>query len=374
MTQSPHQRTTEDFVRHLMRVPSELAFDPNATRPEIVAWRRLVRRKLRQLLAFPDVPEQPAPQLLGQEPREGYVLEKWEIYPEPGCAVPLLMLVPEGLSARNRAPAVLCFPGSECPKEVLCGEPWDGPWENKYGETAFMARQFVRQGFVAAAMDNPATGELASPSAPDWERQWANLIWLGRSYEGVSVFQKLTALRWIRSLPFVDGRCVAACGHSLGAKPALLMGVLDGCLAAVVWNDQASSWRERALALSLSRVAPWHYVPGFLRWFDYVDLMCALAPTPLLITEGGVVKDHQRIRKAYALQEARGSVKISFMPNFRDPAKRSRKRPPEDITPDTYYAGYANCDGAHYFKNDVAVPWLCATLGVEHRDRKRGGP
>jgi len=111
-------------------------------------------------------------------------------------------------------------------------------------------------------------------------------------------------------------------------------------------------------------VALWHYVPDFVRWFDYTDLMAALAPTPLLITEGGRMDDHARIRKAYTLTGARRNMKVAFMPHFADPASRNRRAIPEGIEPERFGV-YANYDGDHYFKDEVAVPWLCRILEVE---------
>jgi hypothetical protein len=76
-----------------------------------------------ELLALPEVPPQPAPRRLWAEARDGYVLEKWERYPEPGSVVPFLILVPEAANQGHRVPAVMCFPGSSDTKENLAGAP-----------------------------------------------------------------------------------------------------------------------------------------------------------------------------------------------------------------------------------------------------------
>jgi hypothetical protein len=122
-------------------------------------------------------------------------------------------------------------------------------------------------------------------------------------------------------------------------------------------GDAEWTSRRQPLATNLTPVAPWHYIPDFALRFDYVDLMCSLAPKAFLITEGGRIPDHARIRKAYALHEAGANLKISFMPNFADPAKRCRRKMPEGIDAEQY-AMYANYDADHYFKDRVAVPWL----------------
>lgn len=368
-----HQLTAR-FVRHLLRQPPCLAFPPRMQATALAGWKDGVRNRLRRLLAFPSVPRQPPPRQLEEVPRDGYRLQRWELYPEPGSVVPFLMLVPDGASAARPAPLVLCFPGSEHPKEFLCGEPWDGPGATPFGERQFMARQFARAGFVALAMDNPGTCSLFDPSQSHWARQAEHLLWLGRSYEGLSTFQKRVALRWAAGLPFVDRRRVAVCGHSLGAKPALHLGVLEPGVAAVIWNGHASDDRERALALNLTPAAPWHHVPGFARWFDCVDLMCALAPKPLLVTEGGHAKDLAKIRKAYRLDGAPRGFQSAFMPRFADPATRCRRRMPEEGLTLEDYMRYGNYDTDHYFKGDVAVPWLCRIFGMPVHDVSRPVP
>lgn len=336
-----------------MLQPPALAFDPKA---DFAAWKRKVRRKLREVLAFPDAPTV-SPRLISEKRRDGYRLQQWELYPEPKCVVPFLMLVPDKLPA----PAVMCFPGSDHPKEMLCGEKWRGIWENKWGDRQFMALQLVRAGYVAVAMDNPGTADMHHPSfTSGWRRNSEQLIWLGRSYEGLSTFQKYVALQWVKRLPFVTE--VATCGHSLGAKPALLLGLLDPAVRAVVWNDTAVDWRGRDVATNLTPVGMWHYIPSFIRWFDYSDLWAALAPTPLLITEGGQLSVHAKIRRAYRQAGVPGNLKITFMPNFQKASRQVRAQPPEGITL-KQFARYGNYDEAHYFKGEIAVPWLCRMLG-----------
>ncbi len=352
------QTRTAPFVADLLRRPAELAYRPGLSPRAFAAWQDRVRRKLKTLLAFPRVPRQPPPRLLRAEPRAGYTLQAWELYPEPGSAVPFLMLVPDGATAARPAPAVLCFPGTDHPKEGLCGEPVPDAFTPTFqDDRQKMALHMVRAGFVAVAFDNPGTASLHDPAYTDWKRQADHLMWLGRSYEGLSVFHKRAAFRWLRTRPFIDPARIAACGFSLGAKPALLLAAIEPRVAAVVWNDMASSWRNRETATRLAGVPPWHYIPGFARWFDYMDLMASLAPRPLLITEGGRLDDHARIRRAYAGLKRASRFKVTFMPHFADPKKRTRLPLPEGLAPKDY-GRYANYDGDHYFKPDAAIPWL----------------
>ena len=359
--------TTPGFVHHrLQALRPKLAFDPSFTREQFDEWKRRVRSRLRRLFALPRLGRLPAPAMVDSQTRDGYTLQRWEIYPEPDSVVPCLMLVPDGASRSSPVPAVLCLPGTDHPKECLAGEPCEWPWGSRFQEQDRMALHLVRAGLAAAVMDNPSTAELFDPLMTDWRRQSLELLWLGRSYEGLSTLHKLAALRWLRTVPLVDRGRIAVCGHSLGAKPALMAGLLDPTVRAVVWNDHAADWRVRSVTTNLMPVAPWHYVPGFALWFDYMDLMAALAPTPLLVTEGGRGEDHRRIRRAYALAGAAGGFRVTYMPSFASAQGRAldRRRMPVGLTAEEY-ARYCSFDGDHYFKADAAVPWLRRVLGPE---------
>ncbi|MFP4384563.1 MAG: alpha/beta hydrolase family protein [Spirochaetia bacterium] len=353
--------TTAGFIHYMFRKKPELAYRPGLSAPDFENWKMRVRQKLEDLLSFPQVPKQPEPKLIRRESREGYRLEEWELYPEPASAVPFLFLIPDTASESNPVPAVICIPGSKQPKEAVCGEEWDSEWVNRFGEHNYMALHMVKNGFAAAAFDNPGTASLAHPAARGPHRSSEQLLWLGRSYEGLSVFQKIKALEWMKNLSYIDETKIAACGHSLGAKPALLLGLIREDITAVVWNDFVSNWRHRDSLTNLDPVALWHYIPGFARWFDYTDIMAALAPKPFLVTEGGREEDHDKIREAYREAGSPEGAEFHFMPNFRNPENRNRDPIPEGVER-LEFGKYANYDGDHYFKDAEVIPWLKKVL------------
>ena len=357
------------FVHAYMKSDKpRLAFDPSMTAGEFPAWREAVRGKLLELMCFPDIPPQPEPKHLWSEARDGYELQKWEAYPEPLSAAPFLVLVPDGVSTLSPGPAVLCCPGSTSSKELLAGEPELDPSTpaNKHPVRNRMAQFYAKAGIVAAAVDNPGIGETAHRLRPERHEISVHLIWSGRHYEGLSVFQKLPILEWLRRQPYVDRGRVAVSGHSLGAKPALILGVLDPTLAAVVWNDFTSNWKQRAIVENLQHIAIHQYVPGLLEWFDYTDLMAAFAPRPFLITEGGRTRDIDRVRDAFRLLDAEDKIEVAYYPKYATPEQRPYDDVdmPEGLSMEEYFE-YANVDAPmHCFKENVAVPWLSEVLAA----------
>ena len=267
--------STAGFLQaQLKNLRPKLAFEPRMRAEDFPAWREAVREKLLELMCFPEAPNQPPPKRLWMKQRDGYRLEKREAYPEPFSVVPFLVLAPEGVSQQSPAPAVMCFPGSSSTKEKLAGEPElataetsrDWKWlDNR------MTFHYVKRGIVSVAVDNPAGGETASPLR-DREQMALCGIWMGRNYEGVSVYQKACILRWLSEQPFVDPDRIAASGHSLGAKPADILGVLYATLVkAVVHNDFVCHWAERAIALNFAPRAAYQTVPGLFQWFGSVS-------------------------------------------------------------------------------------------------------
>jgi hypothetical protein len=347
----------------------KLAFPPDMTREAFPAWQKAVREKLLELMCFPEVHGQPEPERIWSQPRQGYRLERWEAYPEPCSVVPYLLLVPDGASPRSPAPAVMCFPGSTGSKEALAGEPElpgsPSPDKTKWDDNR-MAWHFARRGLVAAAFDNPATNELASPLL---QREPLTLcaIWMGRCYEAISVFQKVCVLQWLAAQPYVDARRLATSGHSLGAKPADILGVLyPELVKAVVHNDFVCHWQERAAAMNLYHPGGHQVVPGMVQWFDYTDLEAALAPRPLLFTEGGRPNQIAKIRRAYSLLDAPEAIQLYHYEKYEDPVSRTLDDAelPVGVSNEQYFA-HAYVDAArHRFRPHHAVPWLASVFGL----------
>ncbi len=355
--------STAGFIHATMKsLDPPLSFDPEMPTEDLPHWREQLREKLRKLMCFPQVPQQPAPQIIGAEPRDGYELQRWEAYPEPHSVVPFLVLVPEDIP--RPAPAVLCFPGSTRTNRGLAGES-EPDSEDRHWHSNRMALHYARAGMVSIAVENPCMGTRASEIGPSRAEVAMSLLWMGRSYEGLSAFEKLSILRWAREQSWIDGTRIAVSGHSLGAKPALILGVLEPEISALVWSDFTCNFRERAIATNLVAIATHQYVQGLIRWFDYPDLMAAIAPRPLLITEGGRTVQIERIRRAWETQGAADAFEVVYYPKYADPADRPHDHEPlpEGLTMEEYLADWANVDvPEHCFKPDVAVPWLAQVL------------
>lgn len=119
-------------------------------------------------------------------------------------------------------------------------------------------------------------------------------------------------------------------GFSLGTEPMMVLGSLNPDIFAFVYNDFLCRTLERAKTMTMPngrgvRSAPnsiRHLIPGFWKQFDFPDIVAALAPRPVICTEGGLDRDFQLISAAYRMAGAPDHFQYHHQPRFADPAQR----------------------------------------------------
>ena len=355
----------------LKRMKPTYAFDPLFTPVEFKEWQSGLRAAMKELMRFPEIADLPAPVRIKTVRRDGYRVEKWESYPLPGSVVPYLVLIPDGVDPGHKAPAVLCIPGFGGSKEGLAGEN-----EGDYDLISFpaesvkknaMALHYVKRGLVAVAVDNPSCAELSDNGHFDYLNTSRILLEMGWSYLGLSAYQDWNILSWMKELDFVNKDRLIVSGFSLGTEPLMVLGTLDPSIYAFVYNDFLCRTLERILVMTKpdpKGIRPFpnsieHLIPGFLTQFDFPDLVAALAPRPVICTEGGLDRDFDLIRKAYEISGKSDHFTYYHYKKFADPKDRKQiEQVPEGIDRDTYF-NLVNVDPKnHYFKEEWVLPWI----------------
>ena len=360
-----HMAAHMEKMRHYKPI---LALPEDITAEEFPVWKAKVKEKLIELLCMPEFTEQPPPKRLWSKQREGYRVEKWELYPDDYEAVPFLMLIPDGVSAENKAPAVLCIPGSGTSKEFLAGEPlFDRPVcaVANHPDRNKMALHMVKNGYVAVAFDNPETAECSVA-----DRLYSSRIHMcfgyiqsGLCYAGVSTFEKLCAIEFIKTLDFVDIERIAVSGHSLGATPTKMLAIISDDIKAVVYNDFVCEPINRYAATTEEddskmdqNTGNWHEIPGLWKWFSDIDLLAAIAPKPLALNEGGAINHIETPRRAYELLGISDRLQVTHYPKYAD----CEKKPTKDYgySVETYFE-VCNVDAAdHSFRPEASLNFL----------------
>lgn len=157
----------------------------------------------------------------------------------------------------------------------------------------------------------------------------------------------------------------------------MVLGSLNPDIFAFVYNDFLCRTLERAKTMTMPngrgvRSAPnsiRHLIPGFWKQFDFPDIVAALAPRPVICTEGGLDRDFQLISAAYRMAGAPDHFQYHHQPRFADPAQRWHgSQLPAGLDRDAFFR-FANVDPRnHFFKKDLVIPWLKTLL--DKRDNK----
>ncbi|MCH5284727.1 MAG: hypothetical protein J1E42_03915 [Akkermansiaceae bacterium] len=352
------------------------AFDPAMPAADFPAWQARLREAMRGLMKFPTERPQALPRRVATARRAGYRVEKWEAYPLPHTAVPFLVLIPD--TASGPLPAVLCLPGSGQPKEYLAGEtsadlslpPAEAPGENA------MALHYVREGWVAVVVDNAGTGETGDAEQAAGRRGYDDdnlarfLLEMGWSWLGYTAYADQCILDWMREQPYINRERIILSGFSLGTEPLMVLGVLNPDIFAFVYNDFLCRTLERARVMTRparngSRPAPnsiRHLIPGFWLQFDFPDIVAALAPRPVICTEGGADRDFRMVAQAFQLAGAPQNFSYHHQPRFAHAKRWQGDNLPTGLDRDAFFR-MVNVDPRHhFFKKDLVLPWLRALL------------
>ena len=379
-----HTTSFAAFLERMRNTPQELALPENITSDEFVKWKSQVIEKYKELLGLPEFTVQPAPEKINSVQRDGYRVEKWEHYPDDYSAVPFLVLIPDGVNEENPAPAVICVPGAATSKEFISGEPLiDLPncQQQRFPEKNEMAKHYVKQGYVAIAVDNTAMCEVGLPVFEEECNDFNFIsaaylinayISCGTCYEGMQTFYLMNLVKRLSLFGFVDKNNIAISAHSLGTVPALATALFCDEIKACVFNDflgrvkdtvvKVTEYDDKARSVTERYL---HTVPKMFNFMDTPELCAALAPKYLTLNEGGADVYFDTVRRAYELSDAIENVQLRHYPKFQEPSNRKYHGAiPEYGLSQSDYMNWCYCDvPEHAFKKDPSIELLKKAFG-----------
>ena len=202
------------------------------------------------------------------------------------------------------------------------------------------------------------------------------LIESGYTYMGISAYEKLCFLEWLKELPFVDSGKIAAVAHSLGTQTALPLSVICDDIKAYVHNDFVCDERRRFLANT--DLTPqdddeiygvYHtflMMPGHWRYFLYPDLLAAVAPKYLAMNEGGAEEFTNKVFRAFDLAGATEHVQLTHYPKYKEESSRTFHDPvPMYGLTDSRYLELSYVDAAdHCFRAEPSLRLLRKAFGI----------
>lgn len=372
--------STRSAVERLMkRAVPRLQYDPSIPADSLAAWREAMSAAMRRLMRHPDAPAA-LPRKICEARRDGYTVERWESFPLDEHPVAFFVMRPDSAHASHAA--VLCIPGSGQTKELLAGER-EGNFSLEGASDSVVRRQamglhMVRRGLTAVVVDNPCFGEQSDQGVYDDITPSRFLLEMGWSYLGLASWNDKVVLDWMKTQPYINKERIIVSGFSLGTEPLMALGLLDDSIYAFVYNDFLCRTRERALVLNARDDkgrhgypnSIRHLIPEFLTEFDFPDIVAALAPRPVICTEGGLDRDFRLIESAYDKAGAPEAFEWHHYAKFADPADRTDYDSlPGGLSRDEFYR-MVNVDGPnHYFKMEWVGPWLDRLLAPQKQNR-----
>ncbi len=253
-------------------------------------WRDGLRAELRELLGLGRIVSAPAnPRITETVQCDGYTRQRVEIDTEPGIAMPLYVLIPDGFS--GTAPAVLAPHGhlsggkyattgrrdiSPAMAETIDRHNYD------YGVQA------VRRGYVVFCPDARGFGErrerfhekpeqLLDGSCRNLQRMG---LPLGLTVAGMWTWDLMALVGYAASRPEAAGRKIGCIGLSGGGLQTLYLAALDERIACAVISGYFYGVADSLLHMSDN--CDCNFVPHLWELADMGDIAALIAPRPLL--------------------------------------------------------------------------------------------
>lgn len=357
---------------------AELSLPEELDKNSFDEWKQNLKKRLVCQLNMPDLVEKPEVVNLQRLKRDGYTVEKWELYPDKFTSVPFLVLIPDIASKDTRVPGVICFPDIGQTKEFTAGEMPLGEHPNYNTsinpETDQMALYLVQNGFAVFVFDNPGDGECSVLSdagagvTQDYLREILchGLLEMGLSFTSVSVFQKLHFIDCLDSFAYVDKDKIGLCAQGLGADAAIIVGLLSEKIKCIVFNNILKDDRylfgattEHNETKMENEIEKWHIIPGKMKAYGYQDLCAAFAPRALALTEGGADEFVNTVKRSYEFCGVPENLSVCYYEKFADCEKRTLGVLPETGMSRKEFERYSYVDGVkRIFRKEPAIKFF----------------
>ncbi len=242
------------------------------------------RKKLLQCLGGP-WPEECdlRPVLRKTIAKEGYRIESITFEAEPDDPIPAMLLVPDGVDARNPAPAVALW------------HQHNGQWHLGKSEPAGLAGDpmhhtgvaLAREGYVvlcpdALCFEERQDSRLRGGALERFE--FLRYVVAGKCMAWKNILDMRRAVDYLCSRDEVQSERIGCYGHSMGSTHAWLVGPWEPRLAAVVGNCCLPTY-EAIHRTHLLHCFP-NFIPGLFQYGDTPDVAALIAPRPLHLNFG----------------------------------------------------------------------------------------
>jgi len=252
---------------------------------------------------FP-VPGPLNPAVSKTEQKDGYTI-RWVTYEsQPGESIPAILLLPEGVTSGNPAPAVCVW------------HQHNGEWDIGKTEPAGLAGDpshhtglsLVRNGYVVLCPDALGFEERAKGyhlSAGNLERfLYLKYVVRGKTMAWKNILDMRRAVDYLSSLEVVNSAAIGCYGHSMGSTHAYMLGPWETRIKATVCNCCLPTYAAME-ENELLHCFP-NFVTGIYPDADTPDIVSLIAPRPVHMNFGELDKGSpvKHVRRAMTTIQA----------------------------------------------------------------------
>lgn len=245
-----------------------------------------LREKLLQCLGG----EWPKPCALNVKPRKtipqkGFKIESLYYDAEPHDSVPAMLLIPDGVSAKNPAPAIAVWHQHAGQYHLGKSEPAGLAGNPMHHTGAALARE----GYVVLCPDALCFEERQDPEKRQKGGRYERFEFLRQTVAGKcmawkNILDMKRAIDFLVSRPEVDPKRLGCYGHSMGSTHTWLVGPWEERLKCLVANCCLPTYkgihREKLL-----HCFP-NFIPGWHAYGDTPDIAALIAPRALHLNFG----------------------------------------------------------------------------------------
>ena len=206
----------------------------------------------------------------GEEERDGYVLETWDLDLNGIETVPAYLARPVNVSGRR--PAVVFNHSHGGGYKIGKQEFVDG---RSYLQPLPYAKELTNLGYVALCVDHWVFGERSHTTELD---MFKAMLWQGQVLWGMMVYDSVRALDFLLQRPDVDPQRIATLGISMGSTMAWWLAALDERVKVTVDICCLTDFKTLMEKKGLSSHGVYYYVPGLLKKFSTAQINALIAP------------------------------------------------------------------------------------------------
>ena len=302
------KHTVDTLRRRVSAVyPKPLSFD--AEKP-LALQKQAIREKYKELLKMPEKNGKARAAIEWEKTEDERFDEiRFAVETEPGFFVPCHMLLPKGLAAGEKRPAVICLQGHSTGMHISLGRAkFPGDDKTISGGDRDFCIQAVALGYAAVCMEQRGFGELDGTVGYVSRCQQPSIqaMMKGRTLIGERASDVSRLIDTLGCFDECDVEHVGLMGNSGGGTATFYTACVEPRVKVAMPSCAFCSLHDSIFSLAHCIC---NYIPSLYKYFEMGDLALMIAPRPLIVVcgredmifpLGGVKQEFATVEKIYS--------------------------------------------------------------------------